>query len=116
MTKAKLIEEPIIGVFGEKVNVGDTVMMVTTGRSNVNVAKGVYKGYIVSPSSYYPIRARVETQDVQRVWFKPDGTKFKWSEYRASTWKDVEPTLTIKEIPYTRKHSLILNRIATLKD
>jgi len=111
---ATVIEAPIKGALGTEINVGDAVMVVTTGYSHrVSVKKGVYKGYI--QGSYYNQRARVEIEEFHTVWVKPDGNEFDWSkDYQASTWKEVRPTLITKTAPYTRKTTLNLNRIATI--
>lgn len=115
MAKAKtVIVAPIKGVFGEDVQVGDQVMVVTTGYShNVSVKKGIYKGYIESNSGR---RARVEVEAVRYAWEKPDGTEFVWrQDYNPTTYPQIKPTLKHKTITYIRKATLQLNRIATLK-
>lgn len=112
---ATVIEAPIKGALGNDVNVGDTVMVVTTGYSHrVRVSKGKYVGYIES-SGYYGKRARIETEAERRVLTKPDGTDFNWSkDYQPGTWAEVQPTLTYRTEKYIAKSTLNLNRIATI--
>ena len=115
MAKAQVIAAPIKGALGNDVNVGDTVMVVTTGYSHrVRVTKGTYVGYIES-SGYYNKRARIETEAERRILTKPDGTDFNWSkDYDKNTWAEVQPTLVYRTEKYTRKSTLCLNRIATI--
>ena len=119
MAKAQIIQDSIKGVFGEQVNVGDQVMVVTTGYShNVSVRKGIYKGYIESTAGYHRgyKRAKVEINTTRHIRVKPDGTEFDWGkDYNSATWNDVSKTLTNKEVPYTYMTTLQLNRIATIK-
>jgi hypothetical protein len=119
MAKAQIIQDSIKGVFGEQVNVGDQVMVVTTGYShNVSVRKGIYKGYIESTSGYHRgyKRAKIEIHTTRHIQVKPDGTEFNWGkDYDSKTWNEVKDTLTRKEIPYVRMTTLQLNRIATIK-
>jgi hypothetical protein len=112
---ATVIAAPIKGALGNEVNVGDTVMVVTTGYSHrVFVNKGKYVGYIQSSGQQ---RARIEVESTRTFQVKPDGTEFSWSkDYNSATWDDVRPTLTYKTEPYTRKSTLQLNRIATIKE
>lgn len=114
--KAVRIEAPIKGVLGNQVNVGDTVMVVSTGWGNTYVRKGKYLGYIEG-SGYYKQRAQVEIHSTRNVQFKPDGTEFCWKkDYNYSTWPEVSKTLTRKEVPYTHVTTLNLNRIASLTE
>lgn len=112
---APVIEAPIKGALGTEINVGDTVMVVTTGYSHrVHVSKGIYKGYI---EGKYNKRARIETEAQRNVYVKPDGTDFNWSkDYDGATWPEVRKTLTTRVEKYTVKTTLNRNRIATLKD
>jgi hypothetical protein len=112
---ATVIAAPIKGALGNEVNVGDTVMVVTTGYSHrVSVKKGKYVGYIQS-GSYQ--RARIEVDSTRSFMVKPDGTEFSWSkDYDSATWKEMQPTLTRKTEPCIRKSTLQLNRIATIKE
>lgn len=112
---ATVIAAPIKGALGTEIQVGDTVMVVTTGYSHrVSVKKGKYVGYIQS-GSYQ--RARVEVESTRSFQVKPDGTEFSWSkDYDSATWNEVRPTLTYKTEPCTRKSTLNLNRIATIKE
>ena len=115
MSKAIRIEAPIKGPLGNVVNVGDTVMVVTTGYShNVSVNKGKYLGYIKG-TGYYTQRAQVEVEYTSYVQFKPDGTEFDWSkDYNHATYHEVSKTLTRKEVTLKRVSTLNLNRIATI--
>lgn len=112
----QVIAAPITGLFGQEINVGDTVVSVTTGYSHrVNVRKGKYVGYIESTGSYSR-RARIEVEAERSVLVKPDGTDFCWNkDYNSNTWKDVQPTLTRRTEKYVKKSTLCLNRITTIK-
>jgi hypothetical protein len=123
MTKAVLIQAPIKGVFDKEVNVGDQVMVVSTGWSNVYVRKGVYKGYIEG-TGYYKKRARVEVQEMsyQRLW---NDTKEpvtysspRWQELRNrdNYYAAYEQETHVITVPYMRETTLNLNRIATIKE
>ena len=115
-SKLTRIEAPIKGALGNEVQVGDTVMVVTTGWGNTYCAKGKYLGYVES-KGYYKQRAQIEIEYDSHVYIKPDGTEFDWrKDYNYNTWKEVQPTLTTKTIKRTRLSTLNLNRIATLKD
>ena len=115
-SKLVRIEAPIKGVFGEEVNVGDKVMVMTTGWGNAYLNKGKYLGYVES-TGYYKQRAQIEVEYDIFVHIKPDGTEFDWKkDYNYNTWKEVQPTLTTKKVKRTRLTTLNLNRIATLKD
>lgn len=115
MAKAQVIAAPIKGALGNDVNVGDTVMVVTTGYSHrVRVTKGKYVGYIQG-SGYYPKRARIEVEAERRILTKPDGTDFCWKkDYDSKTWAEVQPTLVYRTEKYIAKSTLCLNRIATI--
>jgi hypothetical protein len=114
--KATVIQAPLLGALDQEVNVGDTVMVVTTGYSRVGIRKGVYKGYIEG-SGYYPKRARIEVQTTRTIQYKPDGTPFNWSkDYDSNTWNDVRPTLVFKTEPYVHETTLNLNRIVSIKE
>lgn len=114
-SKLVRIEAPITGVFGKTVNVGDKVMVMTTGCGNAYLNKGKYLGY-VECSGYYKQRAQIAIETKRYVQLKPDGTEFNWSkDYHKDTWQEVNKTLTRKEIPYTRISTLKLNRVAALK-
>jgi len=109
------IEAPIKGIFGETVNVGDEVMVMTTCWGNAYLNKGKYLGY-VEGTGYYKQCAQIAIQSNRSVQFKPDGTEFNWNkDYSRDTWAEVSKTLVRREIPYTRIATLKLNRIATLK-
>lgn len=115
---AQVIAAPIKGALGTEIQVGDTVMVVTTGYShNVSVKKGKYVGYIESSGYYYKQRARVEVQETRSFQVKPDGTEFNWSkDYDPKTWPEVKDTLVRRTEPCIRKATLNLNRIATIKE
>ena len=114
-SKLLRIEAPIKGVFGETVNVGDEVMVMTTGWGNAYLNKGKYLGYVES-NGWYKQCAQIAIETKRYVQVKPDGTEFSWKkDYDSATWKEVSKTLTRKEIPYTRISTLKLTRIATLK-
>jgi hypothetical protein len=114
-SKLVRIEAPIKGIFGETVNVGDEVMVMTTGWGNAYLNKGKYLGYVES-NGWYKQCAQIAIESKRHVQVKPDGTEFNWKkDYDSATWKEVSKTLTRKEIPYTRITTLKLNRIATLK-
>ncbi len=123
---ATVIAAPIKGALGTEINVGDTVMVVTTGYSHrVSVSKGVYKGYI--QGSYYDKRARIEVEEIIGVrYWKDTGDKFKYGGARetamytdagyANYHKVLNEATIIKQEPYTRKTTLNLNRIATITE
>lgn len=123
MTKATLIQAPIKGALGNEVQVGDTVMVVTTGWGNTHCTKGKYLGY-VEGTGYYKHRAKVEVQEKAYVrYWKDTGAKFHYSGERernmmgGTAYYDILRNDTVvKEEPYTRVTTLNLNRIATLKD
>ena len=112
-TLATVIEAPIKGALGSEVNVGDTVMVVTTGYSHrVSVRKGIYRGYI---EGKYNKRARIEVEAERSVYVNPDGTDFNWNkDYDSQTWTTVRPTLTTRVEKYIVKTTLNRNRIATI--
>lgn len=114
--KAPVIQAPIEGALGQEVQVGETVLVVSTGAHNVNIRKGVYKGYIEG-SWYYPKRARVEVVTERTDWYKPDGNRFDWrKDYNTNTYADVQPTLVMKTTPYVYTTTLNLNRIVAIKE
>lgn len=124
MAKAIIIEAPIKGALGNEVQVGDTVMVVTTGWGNTYCSKGKYIGY-VEGKGYYKQRAKVEVQEKTYVRYWNDtGAKFQYSGERernmmgnrANYYELLQKETTVKEEPYTRVTTLNLNRIATLKD
>jgi len=117
MAKATVIAAPIKGPLGNDVNVGDTVMVVTTGYSHrVSVKKGKYVGYIESAGYYYKKRARVEVEGTRSFQVKPDGTEFIWNkDYDPKTWQEVKDTLVRRTEPCIHKSTLNLNRIVTIQ-
>lgn len=118
MSKAKqVIQGSIKGAF-DTVNVGDNVMVVTTGYSHsCRVSKGKYIGYIEGKQYGNTVKkAVIEVEAERYILTKPDGTPFDWkTEYNHATWDTVRKTLTNKSETYTRRTTLKLNRIATLK-
>lgn len=123
-SKLVRIEAPIKGVFGE-VQVGDTVMVVTTGYSHrASVSKGKYLGYIES-KGYYKKRAQIEVEHTgyKRLWndtgeefdYRGEREKALYKDYSTYSKNVQEQTHTV-EYKYTRLSTLNLNRIATLKD
>lgn len=118
MAKAKqVIQESIQGVFKEDVQVGDKVMVVTKGRGSVGINKGTYIGYVEGKDYGRTVKKAVIEVDATRfAQFKPDGTEFNWrTDYNSATYDSIKGTLTSRQIPYTRRTTLKLNRIATLK-
>lgn len=118
MAKAKqLIQASITGVFKEDVRVGDKVMVVTKGRGSVGINKGTYMGYVEGTQYGNTIKKAVIDIDATRYAnFKPDGTEFNWrTDYNSATYDQIKGTLVSKQIQYTRRTTLKLNRIATLK-
>jgi hypothetical protein len=114
-SKAVLIEEPIEGAIGVTVNVGDEVVVVTTGWSNVSIEKGVYKGYIEG-TGWYKKRAKVLVTYRRMMWHNPDGTPFNWNkQYDSSTFESVKQTLVMKEAKLSRMTTLNLNRMVPIK-
>lgn len=118
MSKAKqVIQKPIQGVFKEDVQVGDKVMVVTKGRGNVGISKGTYIGY-VEGKDYGSLlkKAVIEIDAVRYANFFPDGREFNWrKDYDSATYDQIKGTLTNRQVPYIRRTTLKLNRIATLK-
>ena len=123
MAKATIIQAPIKGALGTEVQVGDTVMVVTTGWGNTHCTKGKYLGY-VEGNGYYKRRAKVEVQEKAYVrYWKDTNEKFHYSGERernmmsGSAYYDILRDQTVvKEEPYARVTTLNLNRIASLKD
>lgn len=118
MSKVKtVIQKPITGVFKEDVQVGDKVMVVTTGRSHVNVRQGFYLGYTEGTKWGRAVqKAVIEIHSTRSTRFKPDGKEFDWSkDYDSKTWNQVQTTLITKEVPFVHRTTLQLNRIATIK-
>ena len=115
MAKAQVIAAPIKGALGTEIQVGDTVMVVTTGYSHrVRVSKGKYVGYVQS-SGYYKQRARIEIERERFVRVKPDGTDFNWAkDYDSKTYPELNKQMTTRTEKYIQKSTLCLNRIATI--
>lgn len=112
--KKQLIQKPFTNDFGT-VNVGDTVMAVTTGYShNVSVYKATYLGYIESENSWSKTKekkVKLAVHEIAREWYHK-GTDKKWS------WRDCafdKEKLELREEPYIRNATLQLNRIAPIK-
>lgn len=111
-----LIEQPFTNEFGT-INVGDTVIAVTTGYShNVSVSKAKYLGYIESVGWRGAIvkKVKLEVQNFRNVWYyKGTDTEWKWNY---SDYHKVKDQLETRQVPYFRKTTLQLNRIAPIKD
>lgn len=114
MTKAVLIQAPIKGVFDKDVNVGDQVMVVSTGWGSVYVRKGTYKGYIEG-NGYYKKRARVEIATERRQWIHK-GTGEPYDYYKHGSFGVIGDSFETKVTPHTYLTTLNLNRIATIKE
>lgn len=122
-SKKVRIEAPIKGVFGETVNVGDKVMVMTTGWGNAYLNKGKYIGY-VEGSGYYKQCAQIEIEctGYKRLWndtkeefdYRGNREKDLYKDYSTYNQKLQEQTHVV-EYKYTRISTLNLNRIATLK-
>lgn len=121
-SKLVRIEAPIKGALGNEVQVGDTVMVVTTGWGNVHCNRGKYLGY-VEGTGYYKKRAQIEVEHTsyKRLWndtneeFDYRGAREK-ALYADSTYSQkVQEQTHLVEFKYTRLSTLNLNRIATLK-
>jgi hypothetical protein len=112
---ATVIAAPIKGALGNDINVGDTVMVVTTGYSHrVRVNRGKYVGYIEG-SGYYKHRARIEVEKERQIRVKPDGTDFDWrKDYDSKTYPELLKVMTVRTEKYIQKSTLCLNRIATI--
>ena len=123
-SKLTRIEASIKGALGNEVNVGDTVMVVTTGWGNTYCARGKYLGY-VEGTGYYKKRAQIEIEctGYKRLWndtkeeFDYRGAREKalYSNYATYSKNLQEQTHTV-QYKYTRLSTLNLNRISTLKD
>ena len=115
-TKKPIIEQPFTNEFGT-INVGDTVMVVTTGYSHrVSVNKGRYLGYIESQGwrGQTEKKVKLEVQSYRNVWYyKGTDTEWKWNY---SNYHQVKDQLETRQVPYFRKTTLQLNRIAPIKD
>lgn len=111
---ATVIEAPLTGALGTTVNVGDTVMVVTTGYShNVYVTKGVYKGYI--QGSYYNQRARVEVERTRHFWaHKETGEVYSYTKHGSFMDEATRDAFERKSENYIKKTTLNLNRIVTI--
>lgn len=117
MAKAKtVIQSAIKGEFDD-VQVGDKVMVVTRGRGSIGVKKGTYIGYIEGSRYGTTVKkAVVEVEASRFAMFKPDGTEFNWrTDYDSATYESIKGTLQNRQITYTRRTTLKLNRMATLK-
>ena len=111
-----LIEQPFTNEFGT-INVGDTVIAVTTGYShNVSVSKAKYLGYIESVGWRGAIvkKVKLEVQNFRNAWYyKGTDTEWKWNY---NNYHEVKDKLEMRQVPYFRKTTLQLNRIAPIKD
>ena len=114
MKKAIRIEKPFKGLFGQEVNIGDKVVVVTTCTGSTHVKKGTYIGY--TETSRGVKRVQVQIESVRTAYIKPDGTVFDWSkDYNYATWNDVKHTLTTENRPHTYITTLQRNRIVRIE-
>lgn len=116
MANAVIIEQPWVNEFGTT-NVGDIVMVVTTGYShNVHVNKAKYVGYIESTKYGKPCRkVKLEVEEYKDVFYYK-GTDTRWAfnydEYRSPEFRD---KLEVRKVfSYIRKTTLQRNRIAPI--
>lgn len=109
-TKQTIIQESMADIFGGTVNVGDTVMVVTTGYShNLSINKGKYLGYTMCGNQK---RAKIEvTTECHRWYHKETKELHSWSKHGGFNPNNFE----LKKEPYTRISTLQRNRIATIK-
>ncbi len=116
MSKVKFIEAPFTNKFGT-VNVGDTVVAITTGYSHrVRMRKAKYVGYIESTDwrGNTIEKVKLEVEDTRNAWFlKGTDTEWKW-DYK--TWREMQDKIETRKVPYTRKTTLQLNRIAKIAE
>ena len=118
MAKAKqVITQSIEGIGGTTVNVGDRVVYVTKGGSSIGTGFAKYLGYIEGTDYGNTVkRAVLEVESTRYANFKPDGTEFNWKkDYNSATYDQIKGTLTSRKVIYTRRTSLKLNRIASVK-
>lgn len=116
-TKKPLIQEAFTNDFGT-VNVGDTVMVVTTGYSHrVSVYKAQYLGYIEGASwrGEKTKKVKVGYEATRRVaYWKDTGKKFNWAtDYNARTYD--RNNIEYRQEKYPATSTLQLNRIAPIK-
>lgn len=114
-TKQTVIAQPFTNEFGT-VNVGDTVMAVTTGYSHrVSVSKAKYVGYIESVGwrGNTVKKVKLDVEATRTAWFfKGTDNEFKWSQ---GNYYEVKDQLETRKMPYIRRTTLQLNRIAPIK-
>ena len=116
-TKKPLIAEAFTNDFGTA-NVGDTVMVVTTGYSHrVSVYKAQYLGYIESEGwrgdKIKKVKVGYEASRHVPYW-KETGKKFNWNtDYNAATYD--RNKIEYREEKYPATSTLQLNRIAPIK-
>jgi hypothetical protein len=115
MTAPKqIIEQSIEGALGYTVNPGDKVVFVTTGWGNAYISEGVYLGYIDGGSNYRGSvkKAKVEVHSTRNRWMHADGTEYNYTKH--GRFNPNELTL-VKDVPYTYKTTLNLNRMVPVK-
>jgi hypothetical protein len=118
MSKAKqVIAQPIEGIKGSTVNVGDRVMYVTKGRGSIGTGFAKYIGYTEGSRYGSTVKKAVlEVEATRYANFFPDGREFNWNkDYNSATYDSIKSTLTSRQIPYVRRTTLKLNRIASVK-
>lgn len=116
-SKKSLIKEPFTNEFG-MINVGDDVMVVTTGYSHrVSVYKAKYLGYIESTDWHGETikRVKVAYQATRHVpYIKATGKKFNWNtDYDARTYD--RNNIEYRQEYYDATSTLQLNRVAPIK-
>ena len=118
MAKAKqVITQPIEGIKGSTVNVGDRVMYVTKGRGSIGTGFAKYLGYVEGSRYGKTVKKAVlEVEATRYANFFPDGREFDWTrDYNKATYDSIKGTLTGRQVEYTRRTTLKLNRIASVK-
>ena len=111
--KKEIVKNSIEGCVGGIVNVGDKVVVITTGYSHrVNVKEGTYLGYI---EGAYGKRAKVEIVEKTRVFVhNKTGENYNYWKH-GSLWDSIRTDFTHVDRTYHRITTLQLNRIATIK-
>lgn len=116
-SKKPLIQESYSNDFGT-INVGDDVMVVTTGYSHrVRVYKAKYLGYIESTGwrgeTIKKVKVGYEATRNVPYW-KETGKKFNWAtDYNARTYD--RNAIEYREEKYPATSTLQLNRVAPIK-
>lgn len=118
MTAPKqIIAQPILGACNKMVNPGDRVVFVTTGWGNAYINEGTYLGYIECDSRWSgnTRKAKVEVHATRNIWMHEDGTPHDWNKH--GSFSQVKDKLTLmKDVPYTYRTTLQLNRMVPVKE